>query len=449
MSRLFPILALSFYWLLANVSAADWPEFLGPTRNAISSETNLIKSWSSSGPPLVWEKEIGTGYSAPSLLSNRLVLFHRVGDQEVIEALNALTGKPAWKHSYPTKFIDPFGYNNGPRGSPLLSSNRCFTFGAEGRLVCLALDSGKLIWERNTAADWTVPEAFFGVGSSPVLEGRLLLVMVGGQTNSGMVALDSETGKTVWESVGQKNWENAPMLGWVGDRKVQWKKFDKQASYATPVLATIHGRRIALCLMRQGLVGLDPASGEVLFSRWFRAQVDESVNAANPVVVGNRVLFSSAYYRSGAVVIEINPDCRSFKEIWKGLSLELHWTTPVHHQGFVYAFSGRNEPDARFKCVEFDTGTIAWDRDESWRKTTKQPDVYGRGSAILADGRLIVLGEGGLLGMFKLNPKTAEEICRFQAPQLHYPCWAGPILANGLLFLRSENRLLCYDLRAK
>jgi outer membrane protein assembly factor BamB len=290
-----------------------------------------------------------------------------------------------------------------------------------------------------------VPEAFFGVGSSPVLEGDLLLVMVGGQPNSGMVAFNAFNGKTVWESVGQKNWEGAPMLDWPGDRKVEWKSSDKQASYATPVLTTLNGRRVALCLMRQGLVGLDPKSGEVLFQRWFRARVDESVNAANPVVVGSQILFSSAYYRSGAVLIDLKESNKTFQEIWKSLALEIHWTTPVVHNGYVYAFSGRNEPDARFRCVEFKSGKIMWDRDESWRKTTDQPSVYGRGSAILADEKLFILGEGGLLGMFKLNPNKPEEICRFQPPQLHYPCWAGPVLANGLLYLRSENRLLCFD----
>jgi hypothetical protein len=131
--------------------------------------------------------------------------------------------------------------------------------------------------------------------------------------------------------------------------------------------------------------------------------------------------------------------------------LEVHWSTPVLHEDHLYAFSGRNEPDARFRCVEFKTGKIAWDRDEGWRPhSSKQPPVYGRGSAILADGKLIVLGEGGKLGLFKVNPARPEELCSFQVPQLSYPCWAAPVLSRQRLFLRSglheACKLVCFDL---
>ena len=118
----------------------------------------------------------------------------------------------------------------------------------------------------------------------------------------------------------------------------------------------------------------------------------------------------------------------------------------AYHEGHLYAFSGRNEPDARFRCVEFKSGELLWDRDESWPPhSTLNPPVYGRGSCILADDKLIALGEGGLLGMFHLNSKAPTEICRFQVPQLHYPCWAAPILSRKRLYLRSEDRLVCFN----
>ena len=112
--------------------------------------------------------------------------------------------------------------------------------------------------------------------------------------------------------------------------------------------------------------------------------------------------------------------------------------TPIYHDGFLYAFSGRNEPDASFRCVEFKTGKVMWERDESWPPHSRPtPNVYGRGSCIMADGKLIVLGEGGLLGLFKVNPKTPEEISRWQVPQLSHPCWAAPVLSRKRLYLRS------------
>ncbi|HEV7927238.1 MAG TPA: PQQ-binding-like beta-propeller repeat protein, partial [Verrucomicrobiae bacterium] len=219
----------------AEDSIEEWPRFLGPHANGISDEKGLLDQWPATGPKLIWEKDIGTGYGAPSVLGQRLVLHHRTGDEEIVECFAADTGNSLWRFGYPSHFIDPYGYNNGPRGTPLLTSNLCFTFGAEGKLACLELETGKLIWQRDTAADFHVPEAFFGVGSTPILEEGLLIVMVGGQPNSGLVAFDPGTGKTVWESVGQANWEGVPMTGWPGEQKVHWQSWDKQASYSTPV----------------------------------------------------------------------------------------------------------------------------------------------------------------------------------------------------------------------
>jgi len=199
--------------------------------------------------------------------------------------------------------------------------------------------------------------------------------------------------------------------------------------------------------MRQGLVSLNPVTGAVDDSFWFRARVEESVNAANPVIVGNQVFISSAYYKNGSVLLRVTSETGKFEPVWRGLALEIHWSTPLYHQGYLYAFSGRNEPDARFRCVEFKTGKIAWEQDESWPiRSTRTPPVYGRGSAILADGKLIVLGEGGLLGMLRAEPAKPVEISRFQVPQLHYPSWTAPVLSQKKLYLRSENHLLCFDL---
>lgn len=441
------LLAAFFLWSTAALFAEDWPRFLGPRANGISSETGLLDKWPSNGPPVLWETRIGTGYGAPSVLGNRLVLHHRIGDEEVVECFAADTGKTLWHFGYPSQFVDPYGYNNGPRCSPLLTSNFCYTFGAEGKLICLDLATGKLVWQRDTAADFTVPNAFFGVGSTPILEEGLLIVMVGGQPNSGMVAFDARTGKTVWESVGQANWEGVYMTAWPGERRVHWQPWEKQASYSTPVAATIHGRRQILCLMRQGLVSLDPKTGAVNFSFWFRSTVNDSVNAMSPVVVDDLIFISAAYYKIGSVLLRVKPDGKNVEEIWRGTSLELHWTTPVYLDGYLYALSGRNEPDARMRCVEFKTGKLMWDRDESWPSHSPEtPGVYGRGSGILADGKWIVLGEGGILGLFKPNPHQPEEICRYQMPQLHHPCWAAPVLSRKKLYLRSEDHLVCVDL---
>ena len=445
------------------VSAADWPRFLGPNGDNTAPETNLLASWSTNGPPLAWERSIGSGYSAPSVISGLLVLHHRLGDEEIVEALDAASGKTKWQRKNPSRFTDPFGYNNGPRCTPLLTSNRCYTFGAEGKLQCLDLATGGLVWQRDTSKDWNVPEAFFGVGSTPILEDGKLIVMVGGQPDAGVVALDPVTGKTIWESVGRQTWNGVTPIGWRTSKPYEWTGHEMLASYASPTPATIHGQRHLLCLMRQGLVSLNPTNGAVNFKRWFQCQVNESVNAMTPVVADDLILLSAAYYRIGSVALRVRPDGKSFDEVWRSPRnpferdpvsggyeapvLEIHFNTPVLLDGFLYAFSGRNEPDASLRCVEMKTGKLMWSRDEHWpAHSSRQPGVYGRGSLILADGKLIALGEGGKLGLFRPNPQQAEEICAWQVPSLKYPSWAGPVLANRKLYLRSEDHLVCVDL---
>ena len=461
--RLLLALFVASVAFVPSTPAEDWPNFLGPRGDNTSTETNLLDRWSTNGPPILWEKPIGTGYSAPSVRGDLLVLHHRLGAEEIVEAMEAATGKTKWQRKNPSRFTDPFGYNNGPRCTPLLTSNRCFTFGAEGKLICLDLAAGRVVWQRDTAKDWSVPQAFFGVGSTPLLEDGKLIVMIGGQPDAGVVALAPETGTTLWESVGKKTWNGVTPIGWRTTKPYEWTGHEQSASYASPVAATIHGRRHLFCLMRQGLVSLNPMNGQVNFQRWFQCPVNESVNAMSPVVRDDLVFLSAAYYRVGSVLLRVNPDGKSFEEIWRSPQnpferdpatggypapvLEIHWTKPVLRDGYLYAFSGRNEPDAAFRCVELRTGKLMWSRDESWpAHSERQPHGFGRGSAILADGKLIALGEGGRLGLFRPNPQRCEEICAWQVPSLRSPCWAAPVLSDKRLFLRSEDRLVCVDL---
>lgn len=422
----------------------DWPQFLGLRNTGVSGETGLLKEWPEKGPPILWQKSIGTGYSAPSIRGNQLVLHHRVRDEEIIQCYTADTGAPVWKYAYESLFSDPYGYNNGPRCSPLLTEKHCYTFGAGGKLVCLDLATGKKIWIRDTAEDWKIPDAFFGVGSTPVLHGKLLLVMVGGEPNAGVVAFDAETGKTVWENVGKKVWE-APDDGFQMD--------DKLASYSSLLVANIHGQDHLLSLMRDGLVSLNPADGKIRFSYFFRSRSFESVNAARPVVINDQILLSAAY-QAGAVLLKVNPKGDGVKEVWKTKNLQTHWSTTIHLNGFLYGFSGRHENEAKLRCIDLATGEIAWETDGLPAEAPTGPDnidetaakFYGRGSAILAEGKFIVLGERGVLALVDANPKEFKEISRFKYPRMKYPSWAAPVLSRQKLYLRCEDYLACLDL---
>ncbi len=424
----------------------DWPRFLGPRDNGVSGETGLLATWPAKGPPVLWEKTVGTGYSAPSIRGNRLVLHHRLEDQEIVDCFAADTGKPLWSHSYETNFSDPYGYNNGPRCSPLLTTDRCYTFGAEGKLLCLNLETGKPVWLRKTAADWKIPDAFFGVGSTPVLWGRLLIVMVGGEPDAGVVAFDAETGKTVWQNVGKKAW-TAPN----GDQLDE-----KLASYSSLIAAQIHGHDHVFSLMRDGLVSLDPADGKIRFSYFFRSNAFESVNAARPVIIGDEVLLSAAY-KTGAALLKIKSDGKGFVELWRNQNLQTHWSTTIQHEGFLYGFSGRHEGEAKLKCMDLKSGDVVWETDGAPADAPagnadlveSSARFYGRGSALLADGKFIVLGERGLLALVEVNSKEFKEISRVKFAGMKFPSWAAPVLSRKRLYLRCEDHLMCLDLATK
>jgi outer membrane protein assembly factor BamB len=337
----------------------------------------------------------------------------------------------------------------------VLTTDRCLTFGAEGRLTCLDLVTGKLQWQRETGREFAVPPAFFGAGSTPLIDGDQVIVMVGGHPRSGVVAFDLATGKTRWQSIGFDDFPAAP------GRIQRDRPPEKLASYASPAVATIHGEQHLLCFMRPGLVSLDPATGRKRFVFWFRSPLHDSVNAAQPVVIGNRI-FLSAAYDTGAAMLEVAPDGSSATVAWQDeLAMQNHWSTTISRDDVLYGFSGRHEQGSDFRCVRARDGTVVWRTPANESPTSREP-FYGRGSAIFADGRFIVLGERGTLALVEATPERFREISRATFPELDHPCWTAPVLADRRLFItgcravagasrrdREEYHLICLDLAAE
>ncbi len=448
-------------------AADDWPIFLGPQGTGVTVDDGIIDRWPQSGPSVAWTKRIGAGYSAPSVRQGKLVFHHRLRKDEVIECVGAARGEPIWKYEYPSEFADPYGYNNGPRCTPLLTEKRCYTFGAEGKLCCLDLESGHLLWSRDTRKDFNVPANFFGVGCTPILEGDRLIVLVGGQPNAGVVAFKAGTGETLWTSVGKLTWDGAA-TDWPNEPKYRWTGAETLVSYSSPIAATIRGHRQILCLMRQGLVSVDPADGHVNFKYWFCSRSYESVNAARPVVIGEKILLSAAY-QVGSALLEVLPPGDAVREVWRSpTNLLAHWSTPIHVDGYVYGFSGRHEPEGELRCVELRTGKVTWKtrgydgdfselsldrttgeiKDRKTGKTVPFP-VFGRGSLTQVGKRFLILGERGTLAIAELSPHGYRELCRASFKDIEYPIWPSPVLAAKKLYLRDENTLLCVDLSRK
>jgi len=395
-------------WPLTTARCADWPQFLGPNRNGTSPETGLLATWPDKGPPKVWEKEVGEGYSGPVVAGNRLILFHRVGNNEVVECLDPANGKGIWKFEYASGYQDDYGKGNGPRATPAIAGNKVYTLGAEGKVHCLDLERGTKVWARSLHDDYQVKKGFFGVATSPVVEGNLVLVNVGGK-GAGIVAFNKDDGKEVWKAT------------------------EQAASYSSPVAATIDGVRHVFFFTREGIVGLDPASGTVRFSKRWRSRLDASVNAATPLVVDD-LLFVTSSYNAGAVLHRVKKD--GIEELWKGdQALSSHYNTPVVHQGYLYGLDGRQEGGAaQLRCVELKTGAVKWSKPR-----------FGCAALILADGRLIALSENGDLVLVEPSPDSYKEKAR--ASLLNRPVRAEPALAEGRLYARDDSKLICWNLK--
>jgi outer membrane protein assembly factor BamB len=423
--------------LSAGAVTHDWTSFLGPTHNAVSTETKLSRMLP---PPLVWEFPKGTSYSSPAVAAGRLVFIHRVGNEEVIECMDAETGAGKWQFKYGTVFEDRYGYNNGPRSSPVIDGTRVYTMGAEGKLHCLDIASGKVIWKHDLRVDYKVPQDFFGTAGTPLVEGQLLIVNVGAPGGPCVVAFDKSTGKEVWRA--GKEWG---------------------PSYASPIPAVVHGKRRVFVFAggeseppTGGLMSIDPATGKVDFSFPWRSRSYESVNASCPVIFDNKV-FVSASYRTGGALVEIRPDF-THRVVWTTQEFGLHWNTPIYRDGYLYGFDGRNEPDASLACIDVTTGKAVWRETPEWTDTLagRQQEVSTyRGSLLAVDGAYLCLGELGHLLWLELTPKGYKQLSRawlFPARE----SWTLPVLSRGLLYVVQNTRevprgngprLLCYDLR--
>ncbi len=423
------LLPLFTFLLIAPASAIDWPTLLGPNQNGISPEKGIIAPWPKDGLKKLWECELGIGYAPPVVAAGKLYHFDRFGDNARLTCRNAATSKELWKFEYPIEYEDRYGYEPGPRACPLVDGDRVYLHGVEGMLHCLSADTGKEIWKFDTKAKYHFQQNFFGVGSVPVVEGDLLIVPVGGSekgprpadlrevkpNGTGIVAFDKKTGV------------------------VKYAALDELASYSNPIVATLGGKRTALFYSRDALAGFDPLTGKSLFRYPWRSKLEESVNAANPVVIGDSVLLTECY-GPGGVLLDLKTGTP--KEIWSDAdkdrfdkALQCHWNTPIHLNGFLYACSGRHTEDAELRCMELKSGEVKWDK----RRTT-------RCTLLLVDGYIISLAEYGMLSLIKANPTKYDEISRYEVPELEYPCWAPPVLSNGVMYLRGKGKLIALEL---
>ena len=397
-------LALLTLLFASHVHAGDWPQYFGPTRNGISTDTGLARTWGTDGPKVLWKKPLGSGWSAPVILGDKLILFYRVENEEVVECLDATTGKSQWKQSHRTRYVDEFGFDNGPRSTPVMADKRVFTLGADGDLSAFDLAEGEKLWQRNINKDYEVEKSFFGVATSPLIANGKLIVNVGAK-GAGVVAFALGSGKELWKST------------------------NDGVSYSSPVLAKIDGEELAVFFTRKGLLALKPGDGKEMYSFPWRPRLNASVNAASPIVFENQIFLSTSY-STGAIVLEASKG--ELKEIWKGdNSLSCHYNTPVLFKEHLYGIDGRQEGGkAQLRCVDWKTGKVLW-----------KEEGFGCATLTLADGLLLAMAETGDLVLIEPNPEKYKELAR--AAILEKPVRAATALSRGKFYARDGGKLVC------
>jgi outer membrane protein assembly factor BamB len=396
----------------ACVAAADWPQFLGPTRNGVYAGPPLAETWPPNGPRVVWRRQVGAGFAGPAVVGTRLILFHRLGAEEVVESLGTRDGTTEWRYAYPTTYRDDFGFDEGPRAVPVVANGRVYTFGAEGMLSAVELSTGKKVWSVDTRRRFGVAKGFFGQAGSPLVEDGRVIANIGGTDaakSAGIVAFNADTGAVIWEAT------------------------NHAASYSSPTSATFGGKKAALFFTRQGLVGIDPATGAVQFQRPWRSRTQASVNAASPVVVDD-LIFVSATYETGAAVVRV--DGAKLTEIWSSDdALSNHYATSIYSAGHLYGFHGRQEFGQALRAIDLKTGKVDWTVDQ-----------FKAGTMLLAGNRLLILRESGELILAAATPEAFKPIAHAQI--LTGVVRAYPALADGFLYARNAADLLvCVDLR--
>ena len=386
--------------------AGDWPQILGPHRDGVADKEQIAERLPATLPPL-WTRPVGDGFAGIAVAGNRAVLFHRSGTAERVECLAAATGTTLWTSDAETGYSGAIVSDAGPRCVPVITQDRVIVYGAEGLLRCLDLRTGKEIWSNATRENFGVLAGYFGAGSTPLVDDGRVIVNVGGsRKQAGVVAFALDTGKVLWTATSE------------------------QASYSSPIVATIGGQRQVIVLARLNCVGLDPATGRVLWSVPFGAR-GPTVNAANPVLRDDMLLLTASY-GIGAAAFRLTVD--KADELWRSPTLlASQYTTPIFHDGLLYGIDGRQDVGtAALVCLDPAT------QSERWRQTN-----FGYASLILVDSTLLAQTTDGVLVVIQPDPTKYREIGR--TALLPGTTRALPALSQGRYFLRNESTLGCFS----
>jgi len=395
--------------------AADWPQFLGPDRDNIAHDAKgLARSWPEGGPKVLWSVPLGIGFAGPTICGDRVLLLDRQGDaRDILRCFRLVDGKELWRFAYaaPGK-LD----HNGSRTSPATDGELVFTIGPFGHVHAVKLSDGSKVWQANLLNDWSAARPKWGVATSPLILGDLVVVAPWGR-KAALVAYEKKTGRVAWTTPNPK--------GIVQD-------------YQSPVPMTLDGKTVIVASGRRGyVIGVDARTGRQLWS--YAGYPNKGWNIPSPIIIDkNRVLITGGYGAGSAMFrIERQGNAYATRELWKNKNMGTRIAQAVLYKGRIYCNSA--DVGGGLRCLDLD-GNILWDSKAKGR-------VFEMGNLLVADGLIFIVdGRNGKFFMVEATPEGYRE--RGQASFLSgNKVWAPMAYKDGKLLLRDQSKLICVDLR--
>jgi len=380
-----------------------FPQFLGPDRSGVLIGIPLCRDWDHSPPKTLWRQPIGLGWSAFAASGQHAVTQEQRREDELIVCYELQTGHALWAHTNRVRFSETLG-GDGPRATPTLHKGRVYTMGASGILDCLEEGTGQLVWSRDVLHENQLSNLTWGKSCSPLLVHDLVLVTGGEQREKTLLAYVAADGKPAWQAG------------------------HDQASYCSPLLASLCGQEQILMVNGHSVTGHDPHNGEIL---WECAWPGEFAKATQPLVVDTNRVFIAAGYGVGCLMLKIDYSAAgtwSAVALWKNHNLKPKFTNLVRQGQYVYGLD-----EGVLACVNLDQGTREWKEGH-----------YGHGQILLVDDMLLVQAESGDVVLVEISPARPRELARFRA--LQGKTWNNPVLLRDLLLVRNDQEAACYRL---
>lgn len=413
--------------MVCGVRGADWPQWQGPDRDGKSPDTGLLKEWPEGGPSLVWRVDgRGGGDSAPAIAKGRIFAMCNRGDEEIVWALSETDGKEIWATPLGPAFQQRPGQSKeGPGCTPTVDGDRLYVEGLGGNVACLQVSDGKLLWQRSMKKEFGGRVPMWSYRESPLVDGDKVICTPGGP-KAAVVALDKLTGKTLWTGTGP-----------TGGRGCK-------AAYSSPIAIDFGGRRQYVQFLSDALAGFAASDGKLLW-HYARPASRSGINCSTPIHEDGMVFACSAYRNGGGLVkLDKGADgAVAAKQVYETKDMQNQHGGMILHDGYLYGATGGNEGGA-LMCMDFKTGKVMWDQRPTVGRRSK-------GSVAMADGRIYYrLERSGDVVLFEPSPTEFLERGRLEQPdRRRQPAWAHPVIANGRLYIRDQDLLFCYDIKAK